>query len=686
MRRILLVSLAVLLGTSSLLALFVVWDPDPDQQSPMVEVPGYRQLFEDAVRRRTGSPWNELDAARRQKVVSDLIASKESDPVREVALWITRELADKPAAVALLKRSLPSLAPEHYEVAVGSLTTIGGPQVSSFLDSLYRALEADPAAHTPLGGYRTGSLLLAHDGSDISMTFNERSRLDASYDGGSVSEISLFFPAAPDYFVAVPNADDQLQRFEESRFVRALDGTPVPEDAWSLPLLRVIRSLRSRLGESMGAIAPYFSPEELFRDNLLVGRYGNNYLLASFKDKNLTVAESMISTFETLGRDFGIRRWQAGGTTVSSVFSKGSGKTLCYATPGDYFIVATDSALLSRSLEMFAGDHSGSIGFDPLFRSSYSTLDQSGERHPLFAWFNPTTWLDPTGAKEGSARRFAIVSRALGRPASVETADAFAPENLLSMPGTVGAATFAGENPTALWRYIVAVRSLGKNEIDSLARLAKIDIGKQIMPYLSPSVTMGYGGVEYLKEQYGYANTEFDLTSIFPLRNPPRGFDSTLKNLFQRTTSLVYTSESTTAASGETLKLWIARDTATTDTFLLERKLQPSFALVGSRLLVVASTPASLRQVVAQIGAAPRYTPANAGTVMAGRLAVDSLAGNTGRYMRSFLLRSGRYTPEEVQSRLGPLERAMKIYSHLDWRMEEKSGLRVGTGRLVAAR
>jgi hypothetical protein len=206
------------------------------------------------------------------------------------------------------------------------------------------------------------------------------------------------------------------------------------------------------------------------------------------------------------------------------------------------------------------------------------------------------------------------------------------------------------------------------------------------MPYLAPSMTLGYGGVEYLKEQYGYSNTEFDLTSIFPLRNPPARFDSTIKTLFQRTTSLVYTAATLPSATGEPIRLWLARDTTTTDTLLMARKLQPSFALIGTRLLVVASTPAMLRTMVTNLSATPSLTPAGMSTLMAGRLSVDSLAVNTGRYMRSFLLRSGRYSPEEVKSRLDPLEKAMRIYSYLDWRMEEKNGLRVGAGRLVAAK
>ena len=686
MRRILLVLLAILVGTSTLLAFYVAWDPDPDQQSPLVDVPGYRQMFEDAVRRRSGSPWSDLDPARRQKVVADLIASKEAAPVREVALWITRELADPDAALATLKRALPTLSPDHYEVAVGSLSAIRSPKARIYLDSLYKALDADPAAHTPVGGYRSGSLLVSHAGSDIAMQFNERSRLDASYEGAKVPEITLFFPAAPDYFVAVPNADDQLRAFEDSRFVHALDNTPVPDDAWSLPLLRVIRSLRSRLDESMGAVAPYFSPEKLFRDNLLLGRYGNDYLMASFKDKNLTVAEAMITTFEALGRDFGIKRWQAGGTTVAGIFSKLSGKMLCYATPGDYFVLATDSALISRALETHTTEQTLSLGFDPLFRTSYAEVDQSGERDPLFAWVNPTTYFDPTGARDHAAQRRVVVARALGKQISVPAATAIAPEAMMAMPGTVAAVTAAGEDPVALWRYVVAVRSLGRNQIDSLARVAKIDMAKQVMPYLSPSMTLGYGGVEYLREQYGYSNTEFDLTSVFPLRNPPARFDSTIKTLFQRTTSLVYAPSTLPSATGEPVRLWIARDTTTSDTFLLERKLQPSFALVGTRLLVVASTPASLRAIVQNLAGTPNLTPAGTATVLSGRLSVDSLAANTGRYMRSFLLRSGRYSPAEVQTRLNPLETAVRLYSYFDWKMEEKNGLRVGAGRLVAAK
>src|SRR5512133_3296395 len=109
MRRILLVILAALLGSSTLLALYLAIDVDLDNVSPQVAAPSYDALFDASVRQRTGSTYDQLTNARKLKTIGDILASRESDPVREVGLFRLRALPDRPAAFALLKRHMMSL-------------------------------------------------------------------------------------------------------------------------------------------------------------------------------------------------------------------------------------------------------------------------------------------------------------------------------------------------------------------------------------------------------------------------------------------------------------------------------------------------------------------------------------------------------------------------------------------------
>jgi hypothetical protein len=248
-----------------------------------------------------------------------------------------------------------------------------------------------------------------------------------------------------------------------------------------------------------------------------------------------------------------------------------------------------------------------------------------------------------------------------------------------AFPGAIGHTTMAGDDPTMFWRYIVNVRSLGKNPIDSLAKLAKMDVGKQIMPYFSPALTLGYAGIDHMKQQYGFSNTAFNLLAALPLRTPPARFDSTLGIFFGRITSLVYSTE--TMAGGT--RLWLARDTTTNDSLLLERKLQPSFAVINGNMLVVASTPALLRNAVTSMSNRGGAS-GDGGSYFSGVAKVDSFATNATQYLKSYLLRRDRYTPAEITSRIDPLRNAMALYDRMEWTFRDNGGLRSGTGRLVA--
>ena len=76
MRRFLLLSLAILLGSIGLMAGYVMWDYDPDNVSPVVEGPSYQMLFEESVLRRMGKSYDQLDPAGKQQAIADILASQ----------------------------------------------------------------------------------------------------------------------------------------------------------------------------------------------------------------------------------------------------------------------------------------------------------------------------------------------------------------------------------------------------------------------------------------------------------------------------------------------------------------------------------------------------------------------------------------------------------------------------------
>lgn len=681
MRRFLLITLAIIVTSFGLMAGYVMWDYDPDDVSPMADGPSYRFIFDETVRRHMGKVYDQLDPASQGRALADIIgAPAEMAPAREVALFKARELADKNAAFTILTKHLDALNDDQYEVAINSIMALGRPGDRAFLDSLYRKLDADPASHTPLGDYRPSTLLFSRADPDLAMKFQEHSRAEADYSVESAREISFFFPAAPEYILSVPNSDDVLSSYHESRFGRKLENTPVPRDAWTLPMLRTLASLRKRLDETMGMLAPYFSPERLFRDQLIIGKYGDDYLVASFKDKNVTVAEALMNVFSGLGRDFGIKRWEVEGNTVASVRNLKSGRTLNYAVVGDYFIAATDTALITRAVRTYAADRASAIAIDPMFNKSFSALDQSGEKDVLFAWFDPTDYFAITGSSNPAGRRLAIVKHVLRQPGTLDDSHRLASNATERFPGNIAFTVMTGDDPMMLWRYIVDVRSLGHNPLDSLARLAKVDVGRQIIPHLTRSMALGYGGVEHLRQNYGYSNTGFDLLMAMPLKAAPGTFDSTLKTFFGGITSLVYSQETLAGT-----RLWIASDTTTNDSLLRERKLQPSFAVVNGDMLVVASTPALLRASAPALADMDRPAGLRADdTYLSGRVKVDSFAVNTQRYLRSYLLRTDRYTPQEIDGRIIPLRDALELYDNFHWEFRMENGLRRGEGQLVA--
>lgn len=682
MRRFLLIFFGVLLGSASLLALYVVVDFDPDDISPTVEGTSWMARFEAAARARAGADYATLSDPRRLKTLGELIAAGESEAVREVSLYKLRELPDKEGVLAILRRNQTNLTPDQFEVAITTASKLGTPKSKAWLDSLYKALDADPAAHTPLGGYRMTSLLVSVADADLVANFNERSRNTTDYSLNKSSEITCFFPRNPDYFVAIPNADDVIENFGESKFVKTLDGSPVPGDVWALPILRTISALRNRLTDEMGFMGKYFSPEVMFRDNLLLGRYGDNYLIAAFKDKNVTVAETMMKIFEALGSDFGVKRWDVSGVTVSSVINRKTGKSLAYATPEGYFVVATDSGLISQAIRTFSTDRTSSLGNDPLFNQHYLAVDQSGERDVMFAWFSPTRYFDMIGADRQAARRLAIVARALGKPLNTVATEAGTFAAMGQVPGVIGSSLASGEDSDKLWKYIVDVRSVGKNPLDSLARLSKINVSKQIIPFLSGTATVGYFGLDYLREQFNYSNTGFNTLIAVPLRNTPARFDSTLGIFFSRITSLAYSKEP--LADGKN-RLFLARDTVTNDSLLLARKFQPSFAVIDNRILLISTTP-DLLQRAAPLFSRTWSSVAAEGEYIVGSIKVDSFAVNSATYLRGHLLRTDRYAPEEITERLDPLKKGLALYDRLEWKFKAEDGLRVGQARLVAKR
>lgn len=678
MRRLLLVTLLLALGAGSLFALYVAIDLDFDETSPLVETPSYESLFQASVRQRTGKTFDALDDARRLKVIGDILATKDMAAVREVALFRARSLANRPAALALLRRHLVGLPEDLFEVGVGSIVALELPAGRAYLDSLYLVVSRDAASSTPMAGYRASTLTVQETAEGLRGVFNERSRDDASYALADASDITLLFPAGPEYVVAVPNADDVLDRFGASRFVRALDGTPVLDDAWALPLLRTVHGLRTRLTESMGFLGRFFSPEELVRDNLVIGHYGSEYLLASHKDKNVGVAEALLSVFEAFGGDFGIRRWKVGGTSAAAIVNRRSGRSLSYATIGDYLVVATDTALLTRSLKTYHADRGRSIAIDPIFNASYRAVDQTGARDVLFAWFNPSRVVEMTGSEQPAAYRRAVLSRATGRPLTTPSVT-HVPQRMATLPGVVSSSQITLDSLTRIWRYVVDVRSTGRSALDSLARISGVDVARQLAPWIWNSWTIGYAGVEHLKQEYGYSNTAFNIVAVAPLEETtPETFEPALVRFFAGTTSLLYDVEKLPDGRGT---MWIARDTSARDTTVLERKLQPSFAILHNHMLVIATTPRLLRSS-ATMFAGEDHLDAAPGPYFKGMIALDRLAENSSSYLRSYLLRTDRYSPEEIAQRIDPLEKAIAQYRAISWNMLEQNGLRVGSFQL----
>jgi hypothetical protein len=676
MRRTLLIALALLVGSLGLLTLYAAIDFDPDYVSPSVQTLSYRAMFDHVVRRRAGAEYNALNESQRMNVLREIIESKEADPVREVALSLARDLSDRNGALQLLGRALGSLSPDLYEAAVGSIAALKTPAAQALLDSLHRSLDTMAVAHTPLGGYGSGSVVLSRENERLTARFNERSRIGTDYAAATAVENTLFFPASPDWFASFPNADDVMEDFEDSEFMEQLEDSPVPQEIWGIAALRPAAAYRNKLREKMGFIAGFFAPERLVQDNLSVAKYGDNYLLVTFKDKNFGLAERLIDVLESLGRDFGIRESKIDGIDVATIRRGASGGRLSYATIDEYVVAATDTSLLARAISSFRTDKGGtSLGIDPVFRSSYEELDQTGERDVAFLWMNPTRYFEMTGSENPAARRLAILSRALGKPVVTPAEAAAVPTG----SGTLAATSFAGEDPMRLWRYIVDVRSLGSNAVDSLALLAGVDIGNQVVPYLSSTTTIGYSGIEFLRRAYGFSNTAFEMYATTPLRTAPPGFDTTLRKFFSGVTSLVYTADAS-AIPGTTL--WMATDTSTNDPALREAKLQPSFAVLNGSTLVIASTPMMLRTVASS--PASRPAEVSGSTYFAGHVTVDSFATNASRYLTAYLMRADRYPPEEVDARIDPLRRALSLFSTLDWKFDVEGGLRRGEAVLVS--
>jgi hypothetical protein len=295
----------------------------------------------------------------------------------------------------------------------------------------------------------------------------------------------------------------------------------------------------------------------------------------------------------------------------------------------------------------------------------------------MFTWFNPAEYFDVTGSERPAARRLAILARALGRP----LLDPLQGTAAGAFRNAIGTAVMSGADPSRLWSYVVDVRSLGRNAIDSLARIAGVDISRQIVPFLAPSMSLGYSGITYLRQPYGYANTSFEMMAAIPLRNAPPGFDSTLRSFFSRVTSLSYTAE---PVPGSTAPLWLASDTTTNDSTLREAKLQPSFTLINGNTLLLASTPATLRRATTDYAVAAAQGSTSGQDFFSGSIGVDSLAGNGARYLTTYLLRADRYPPTEIESRIDPLRKALAIYRQLSWSFRVDNGLRRGEAQLLA--
>jgi hypothetical protein len=332
---------------------------------------------------------------------------------------------------------------------------------------------------------------------------------------------------------------------------------------------------------------------------------------------------------------------------------------------------------MSRALKTYHSDRGRSIAIDPIFNATYRAVDRSGQRDVLYAWFNPSKYFDVTGSQQPAAYRRSILARATGRqltPPSATSIDA----RMRSLPGIFATMQSSSDPAVDLWSYVVVVRSLGRSTVDSLARVVGVDMARQIMPYVGSTWTFGYGGVEHLKRDYGYSNTSFEIAAAVPLASPPIDFDATLTRLIGGITTLAYARDSMPAMNAQ---LWIASDTTSNDTMLLARRLQPSFARVGNSMLIVATTPRLLRDAVAHFASTPTATEPRTPYAQ-GRMRLDSFATNASQYLRSYLLRTDRYSPDEIAKRVDPMRNAIAQYEQIEWSFVEDRGLRSGTGKL----
>jgi len=679
MRRTLLIILSSLFGSIGLLWAYLAIDIDPDDQSPKVQAFSYWLVFKEAATREARRDYDALDPRDKQRVLTRLAASKGEPIAREVAFSEMARSLPPDQILAVVRKELPTLTDDQFESAIGTIAGLGTPKSKAFLDDLWKNLDAAPIAHTPLGDYRPSTLIATRVGEGIEVAFKEQSRIGVDYKTSEVSEIALFLPTTPDWVIGIPNVDDVIDHFNQSRFVQSLDGSPVPGDIWSLPLLRTLASLRTRLDETMGMLAPYFSPERFFKDQLVMAKYEENYLVACYKDKNLTVANGLLQSFGKLGRDFGVSTWQSEGETIHTIRNRRSGRSLSYAVVGPYFVTSTDTALIRRSVRTYVSDRRSSFAINPTFARTYSGLDQSGQTHVLYFWGSPSKFFDVIGSQDPSARRRHVLARALKKDLVDPDMATRAGLDQTRLRGSLITGTVSGLDPLPFWRYVVDVRSIGKNHLDSLARLSGMNLSRDVVPYFGSSMAFGYTGIEHLTQPYGFSNTSYRAVVVIPLaRTTPPTFDETLRKFLSRMTSLDYRKEVVEGIRGP---VWIAYDTTVTDTVMLERKLRPSFAILDGGTLVMGTTPDALRNGARQIQQGNNDQP---GRISLGSLWVDvrGLSENTLNYVTSYLLRTDRFMPEEIKTRFGPLGKGLGTLESLSWTLRMEDGLRVGEGML----
>lgn len=684
MRRLLVILSICIVVPIAVLWGYLAWDNNPNKIAPAITAKSYNSIFEEYVKyKKGGKSYSQLTDDEKINLIKTILnttisLSEPSDIVKEVALFKLKDLPNKSAALSVLKSSINGLNTTLYEVCVNSISNIETPEAKKFLDSLWYALYKDASTFTPLAGYTQSVAVVSEKDNSLNLNFNELQRKNIDYSNDKVNEMALLFPNNPEYFIAIPNFDDVLSRFKKSKFVSNISGTPASQDVWEYPVLRSVKALQERINKSLSPVSSLFELEELFRDNLMIAEYKNDFLLATYKDKNLSFAETALKAYQTLSKVITINKTKIVDVEINEIKAAKADKSLVFATVGDYFVVGTNYNLVANSIQTYKNKNENSLAINPHFNSTYSKLDFTGTHDVLYAWLNPTKYFDVIGNKTNSAAKFHILARTLGRVTD------FISGNDVAVKGRQTASIgIRASSAKDFWQYITGTRTLSKRYIDSMNRLTGVNFQEVIIPNLTSNYKILYKGLEYLQWKYSYdeINTAYNLVFITPI-NPsaPKSFSENLAKFFEGITSLKLNDTLINNA-----QIWLQdevksdRDENKLDSINYNKKLKLCFA-IKEKLLVVASNKSNLIEALETVTPEVTKSPEN---YFSGNISMKDFSKNYFEFTRSHLVARNRYTRNEIKEHFEPLNKAFSIFNNLDFNFKNNNGLKTGTATLT---